>query len=456
MPTDRITPDGDLTLLDQHVSEVKENFEILRNMPVAFRKSQLANLKKTLLELQPELTLASKADLGADPCSVYNMSMLPVIFEIDDAISNLDSWSARRQADSLAIWYPATHYIEPVGRGIVCVLGSWNVPMGTTILPAVSAIAAGNCVIIKPSEFAPESSDVMKKLCDLALDKRFYRCIEGGVQTSIRLTNTAFDYIVFTGGTSTGKIVAATASKHLTPCVLELGGKCPAIVDACADLNGAAMRIASGKWQNSGQVCISSDYCMIHEDVYEEFKELLVSATKKICSENAEHNPYFGRMIHKAHCKRTWEMLGNEHTKIIFQAGKYDLDNKFLPPTIIENVSPESLLMQEEIFGPILPILKFSTKEFLVREIEAKGRPLAIYYFGENGSATKKHLQDNTRSGQFVTNDVSYQFINHHLPFGGVGDSGYGTTKGIHGNVFFIKSKNFIRVQPIEFVEVCY
>lgn len=303
-----------------------------------------------------------------------------------------------------------------------------------TIAPLISVIAAGNCAIIKPSENSPYTSGAIKRICDAALDSRFYRTIEGAVKTSIKLTGTAFDYIVFTGGTYTGKLIAAAAAKTLTPCVLELGGKCPVIVEKSANIDIAAKRIASGKWTNCGQICISADYTFVHEDIYEEFKKKVIEYAETFFGKDPKNHPYYGRLIANFHFDYIKSMIDEQdQDKVIYANGMLDREQNFIPPTIIENPSDDSKIMKEEVFGPLLPLLKYKTKEDILRRINTNGRPLTVYYFGDNDTELKKYLLENTRSGNFVTNDIAIHFLNNNLPFGGIGDSGYGTTKGEHG-----------------------
>jgi len=205
--------DGDLDLIDKNVNEVKKNFEILRALPIEFRKKQLSALKKSIQDHEADWVETLKKDLGRDMYTSLSADANVVILEIDHALAHLDKWAAPKKADSALAFFPSTCYILPQGRGTMCVMGSWNFPFSVTLAPLVSVIAAGNCGIVKPSENAPHTSGVIKRICDAALDKRFYRTIEGAIQTSIRLTNTPFDYIIFTGGTYTGKLIAQAAAK---------------------------------------------------------------------------------------------------------------------------------------------------------------------------------------------------------------------------------------------------
>ena len=227
-------------------------------------------------------------------------------------------------------------------------------------------------------------------------------------------------------------MVAQAAGKTLTPCVLELGGKCPTIIDKSANVDNAAKQIASIKFSNAGQLCVNCDYCLIHEDVYDKFIQRLIYWSKQMYTDNAKTSPYYSRMIHKAHCERTYNLLKGHESKIIWKSGEYDLNSKFIPPTIVENPDPESDLMQEEIFGPILPVLKFSQNSEVLKFIENRGRPLDLFYFGKLNTDLRYLVEEQTRSGSIVYNDVGMNFPQHHLPFGGIGDSGYGITKGIH------------------------
>lgn len=413
------------------VKELKDNFNILSRMALKFRKSQLIALKRSLLKHEDVLVKAYEKDLGMDVSNATLSGLPPIVKSIDYCVEMLDEWAADRHIPTPLVDWPSKCYLKPQGKGVYCVMGAWNVPVFTTIEPVIYAIAAGNSVIVKPSEFSPASSNYMKLVCDECFDPRFYRCIEGGVQTGIALTNSRLDGLVFTGGTWTGKLVAQAASKNLYPCILELGGKSPAVVDCNCDLDLTAKKIAYTKWLNNGQVCVDVDYCLIHGKVYDEFIKLLKHYTEKFYGKDAINNKWYSRMIHTAHAENTWKLLEGlkENNQIIYQGGKPDTANKFLPPTIVEigDNDLDKPIMQNEIFGPILIVKKFNRQDEVIDLINSKGRPLVIHYFGNVDSPFMKNLVTRTRSGSVVTNDVIFPTLNNKMPFGGIGDSGMGS-----------------------------
>lgn len=242
-----------------------------------------------------------------------------------------------------------------------------------------------------------------------------------------------FDGLIFTGGTETGKTVAQAAAKNLVPCILELGGSNPAVVDASADLELAGKRLVQGRFTNSGQICLCPDYVLVHANVFEKLKEIIVKYTKQFYGNDASKNFNFGRQIHPQHANRVMKFLEGQEDKIIYQAGTPDPDNKFVPPTILEKCDDKSDIMNEETFGPLLVLRPFNRHDEVINFINERPRPLAIYFFGDNNATLKKNILLRTRSGQLVTNDTVLQYAQHNQPFGGVGDSGYGAYHGLAG-----------------------
>lgn len=323
--------------------------------------------------------------------------------------------------------------MKPQARGVVLVIGSWNYPYNT-LAPFISAIAAGNAVLIKPSEHSPSCSKVFKKLCDEFLDTRFYRVIEGGIPTGTKVTSLPVDLICFTGSTYVGKIIARAASANLTPCILELGGKCPTIIDHTANLDIAARRVVSTKFMNAGQTCVAPDYVFVHPKIKTEFINKVKQNINTFYTQNPKTCPSYSRLIHKIHTERCAKLLEGHKDKIIHgNIDQIDLNGCFIPPIVIDSPSMNSDLMKEEIFGPILPIITYEKPQEIIDYIKSNPRPLAVYYYGNPDSVVCERLQERTISGAFVTNDCVMQAGNSNLPFGGVGDSGYGTTHGRDG-----------------------
>lgn len=345
--------------------------------------------------------------------------------------------------DTAILLFPSTVYdlAEPLGMCVV--LGTWNYPFATTFKPVISAIAAGNCCIIKPSEFAPYSSAVIKDMVD-RMDQRYFRCFEGQRETSVHLNKMPFDVLAFTGGTTVGKYIAKDAAMNLTKCVLELGGKNHCVVDKTAGIPLAAKRLANAKSFNCGQTCISVDYIFVDKAISKEFIQALKTEFSLILSEDSKNNEHYGRLIHTTHAKNMMKLLEGQKEKIIYQPGKPDPDNKFVPITIVLNPDLDSPIMQEEIFGPLLPIVEYESFKEVEAFLNRMPKPLTNYYFGDTSTASYKHLRDNCSSGSLMTNDLMYMYVSYSQGFGGVGPSGVGKLDGYRGFLEFSHLKPVI------------
>jgi len=425
------TPDAEIEAL---FAEVQTNYMTFKTHDMNFRKTMLKSLKKGLQVLEEEIIEAVHADLGQPPVDAYASNIMPVMAELDVAIQNIDSWVKPKHVKGPLLMFPGSMSIKQEPLGVVLVMGSWNYPF-STMGSVVSAIAAGNAVIMKPSEHSVHCSNAFQKLMDTYLDLRFYKTIPGAVDTAVKLTSLPFNKICFTGSTFVGKLVAQAASKNLVPCCLELGGKCPVLVDQSADLQLAARRIVSTKFLNAGQTCVAPDYIFIHSAIKSKFIELVKMEIEKQFGINPKNSSTYSRLIHPLHTQRVADMLKGSESKIIHGSMEdIEVNGRFIPPIIVDEPEKDSPLMTEEIFGPILPIISYyKPKEDVIDHINSQGHPLAVYYYGEPSSVICQRLQEMTRSGSFMTNDCTLQFVALCLPFGGVGDSGYGATKGKHG-----------------------
>lgn len=346
---------------------------------------------------------------------------------------------------------PGISKVEYEPLGVALIMSSWNYPILTTIMPLANAIGAGNMAIIKPSEISRSSAKVIKKLVEKYLDPSAYKIIEGGQEVAKSIITKKFDLIVFTGSPEKGKIVASEAGKNLVPCILELGGKCPVIVDSkpnqsfitspfSSSLDYAAAKIIWGRFINCGQTCLACDYVLVHEDSAEELKKLLIKHLKE--SYKGRSDKYFdgdkGSLINAVHAERIKGYLNENHDGTIIAGVKSeeeykDLKNNWIPPTIVDNPSDESSLMTEEIFGPVLPIKTYKTIDEAIKYINDRPKPLGLYYFGSILGSNGARVRRETSSGAFSFNDAVIQVCNPNLPFGGVGNSGYGSYHGIYG-----------------------
>lgn len=325
--------------------------------------------------------------------------------------------------------------------GTVCIMGAWNFPFVTTLLPLVSCISAGNCALLKPSEMSPESSSTLRKLIENYLDNECIKIVEGGAEISIACSQKKWDKICFTGSSEKGKLVAQAAAKNLVPCLLELGGKCISIVDESADATTAAAKIITGRTLNSGQICICPDYAFVHESKKDEFAKAVVDAIKNMYGEDPQKNEFYSRIVNEFHTKRVHDMTKNHGGKILC-GGTVDLKDRYVAPTVIEAPSFDSAVMKEEIFGPVLPFVIFKKASDVIDHLNRSEKPLAMYYFGATTSNPNKEMFENeVQAGMMTTNDVLLQGINPDLPFGGVGFSGQGSYGGRDGFYSFSNAK---------------
>jgi len=322
-------------------------------------------------------------------------------------------------------------------------LGAWNFPFITLFLPLISAITAGNCVLVKPSEMSPNSSGITRKIIENYLDNECIKCVEGGAEVSISCSQLKWDKICFTGSSEKGRLVAQSAAKNLVPCLLELGGKCITIVDESANAAFAGKKVASARTVNSGQVCICPDYVYIHESKKAEFLDNAVKTIKECYGDNPQESKFYTRMINEFHTKRVLDLTKNHGGKVII-GGTGDIKDRYVAPTIIDGPSMDSAVMQEEIFGPVLPVVTFKDIQEVIDHMHEREKPLAMYYFGAVSGENKEIFENQMQSGMMCVNDILVQAFNPKLPFGGVGLSGQGCYTGIDGFKNFSNSKGVV------------
>lgn len=353
-----------------------------------------------------------------------------VIVELKHTIKNLKKWAKPKRVFPSILNFPSTDYIYSEPYGKVLILAPWNYPFQLTLCPLISAVAAGNQVVVKPSELTPKTSKIISEIINELFDKNHVEVIEGGIEVSRKLLSERWDYIFFTGSVAVGKIVAKAAAENLTPVTLELGGKNPCIIDETANLKLAAKRIVWGKFINAGQTCIAPDYIVIKKDMKSHFVTYLKEEITKAYGENPEESPDFARIINT----KNWERLVNmiEPDKILF-GGQSNSNNCYIAPTLVEETSLDSPIMKEEIFGPILPILTYKNDNEIDAILSKYEKPLALYVFTENHSFSKQIIQKYSFGGGCI-NDTIIHFSNSRLPFGGVGHSGIGA---YHGRLSF-------------------
>jgi acyl-CoA reductase-like NAD-dependent aldehyde dehydrogenase len=391
---------------------------------IDFRLEQLKKLKQAVSDYQTEIVAAVNADLNRPEFEAY--FELAAIAEVNYAIKHLKSWVKPQKVSAGLEQFPASAKIYPEPLGVVLIIGPWNYPFQLNILPLVGAIAAGNCAIVKPSEIAANTSKVVAELINKTFDPAYIAAVEGGVETSQQLLAEKFDYIFFTGGTNVGRVVMEAAAKNLTPVTLELGGKSPCIVDSDISIENSAKRIVWGKFINAGQTCIAPDYLLVNRAVKSEFLTAVTETIRSFYGENPAESTDYCRIISERHFNRLAEFL--KDGKIVI-GGETNAEEKYIAPTVIDGVSWDAPVMQEEIFGPILPVLEYSDLEEAIALINSRPKPLALYLFSRDKQKQKRVLRD-TSSGGVCINDTVMQGALTSLPFGGVGNSGIGSYHG--------------------------
>ena len=393
-----------------------------------FRKQQLQKFRQAVLDHEEELYKALYTDLKKNPEETWVTETGFLISEINYAIRNLRRWMQPEQTGTNLLNLPSSSYILREPLGTVLIIAPWNYPVNLLFTPLAGAIAAGNCVVLKPSEFAPATSAIMKKIIEENFSPEYILYVEGDGAEMVpwMMKNFAFDHVFYTGSTAVGKMIYKMAAEHLTPVTLELGGKSPCIVESDADCKVAARRIALAKFSNAGQMCVTPDYVLVHESKEDELITELRSAIKKFFGDKPEENYNYGKIINEKQFDRIIAYLSQGK---IIQGGRHDKKELFIEPTIITGVSHDSCLMKDEIFGPILPVISFTAAEQAMAIISSKPNPLAFYIFTSSKRKEKAWLEDVAFGGGCV-NNASWHLTNHNLPFGGRGFSGMGSYHG--------------------------
>ena len=406
-----------------------------------FRREQLQKFSAALERHEARLLAALHADLRKSSFQGYTSELGLLQAEIRHALKNLPRWIAPARRRTPWFVAPARGWVQSEPFGVALILGPWNYPVQLLLVPLVSAIAAGNCAVLKPSELAPRTAEAVAALVSETFADNFVSIFNGGVDVAEALLPERFDKIFFTGSTRVGCAVMAAAAKHLTPVTLELGGKCPAIVCADAAIGQAAKRIAWGKFMNAGQTCVAPDFVLVQRGVREAFVTALKKSLREFYGDDASKSPDYGRIVNARHFTRLVNYL---HDGKIIHGGEQDAKDLFLAPTILSEVLPESPVMQEEIFGPILPVLDFDSLDDALARLRDRPTPLAFYLFTSN-RATEARVLAETRSGGVCVNDVVSHMIGTGLPFGGLGESGMGSYHGRAGFDTFSHQRAVLR-----------
>ena len=404
----------------------KKFFNSGTSKSIQYRINSLKKLKKNISLNENEIINALKSDLGKSETETFFSEIALIYIEINLALKNVKRWSKKRKVSSSLINFLSSDYIIPEPYGVTLNISPWNYPFQLSISPLIGAVAAGNTVMLKPSEFSSKTSEIIKKIIENTFEKGHVDVILGGPEIGSKLLDFNWDYIFFTGSTNIGKIVAQKAAINLTPTTLELGGKNPCIVDETANLKVASKRIVFGKFLNCGQTCIAPDFILVHESVKKDFTEKIIERIKKIYNEDVENSENYSRIINKKHFSRLIKLL--EKDKIIY-GGKNNPNSNFIEPTLIDGSNFNSSLMKEEIFGPILPVVSYSNKDELKKILDNYKDPLAFYIFSNDKKFSNELIKRYSFGGAAV-NDTISQIVNHRLPFGGIRNSGLGSYHG--------------------------
>jgi len=404
----------------------KKFFNSGTSKSIQYRINSLKKLKKNISLNENEIINALKSDLGKSETETFFSEIALIYIEINLALKNVKRWSKKRKISSSLINFLSSDYIIPEPYGVTLNISPWNYPFQLSISPLIGAVAAGNTVMLKPSEFSSKTSEIIKKIIETTFEKGHVDVILGGPEIGSKLLDFNWDYIFFTGSTNIGKIVAQKAAINLTPTTLELGGKNPCIVDETANLKVASKRIVFGKFLNCGQTCIAPDFILVHESVKKDFTEKIIERIKKIYNEDVENSENYSRIINKKHFSRLIKLL--EKDKIIY-GGKNNPNSNFIEPTLIDGSDFNSSLMKEEIFGPILPVVSYSNKDELKKILDNYKDPLAFYIFSNDKKFSNELIKMYSFGGAAV-NDTISQIVNHRLPFGGIRNSGLGSYHG--------------------------
>ncbi len=428
--------------------EISDIFEAQREFflshetrDVRFRREALKRLRETILEWQPQLTEALKADLGKGATESYMSEIGMVLAGLRDALSHLRRWSRPRRVMAPLSQFPSSCEVIPEPYGVALVVSPWNYPVLLGLDPLVAAIAAGNCAILKPSELAPATSAVLARMLAATFPQEFVAVVEGGVDESNELLALPFDKIFFTGSPAVGRIVMSAAAHNLTPVTLELGGKSPCIIDETADIKLAARRIAFGKILNAGQTCVAPDYVLIAREKKEEFIAAYERAVYHMLGENPVENEALPHIVNQRHYVRIMGLMRGATAAV---GGQGNAETLRIAPTLLTEVTPDSPCMQEEIFGPVLPVLTYTKLAEAEAFVLSRPKPLACYIFS-NSSRTIKRLKGNLSYGGGCVNDTIVHLAVAGMPFGGVGNSGMGAYHGHAGFRAFSHEKSGLR-----------
>jgi len=416
-------------------------FNSEKTRDISYLKDVLKSLRTEILNREDDIYNALYKDFKKSKFETYLSEIGIVIAELNLVIKNIHKWSKPKRVLPSLLNFPSSDYIYSEPYGSVLIIGPWNYPFQLALAPAIAAIAAGNTVVIKPSELTPNTSQLLENIISKVFQREHVSIIQGGVPETSELLAQKWDYIFFTGSVAVGKIVAKAAAEHMTPVTLELGGKNPCVIDETVNLKLTAKRLVWGKFVNAGQTCIAPDYLLVKPELKASLITHLIEEIEKAYTNNPETSTDYPRIINSKNLNRLTKMLSD--SKVIFGGNSNSADN-YLSPTLIDEPSLDSEVMRDEIFGPILPILTYSTETDIKTIISRYEKPLAFYVFSNNKTFAKKLMSLYSFGGGTI-NDTMIHFGNHRLPFGGVGESGIGAYHGRLGFETFSHQKAVVK-----------
>lgn len=431
-----------MNIIEQKFYDSKAFFNTQQTKDISFRKEQLKKLSKAIKSYESDILEALYTDLGKNKVEAYATEIGITLKSIKNARKELKNWTKTKNVDTPLYLFPTKSYIKKEPYGTVLIIAPFNYPFQLVFEPLIGAIAAGNTAIIKPSELTPNVARVIKRLINETFDANYIEVIEGGIEETQTLIHLPFDYVFFTGSENVGKIVYQAASENLVPVTLEMGGKSPVIVDETANIKVASERICFGKFTNAGQTCVAPDYILVHESVKDDLITALSKTLREFYGQNIQQSPDYGRIVNLKHYHRLTSLLNSAQMNIVF-GGHSDEDERYIEPTLLDHVTNDSAIMQEEIFGPILPILTYQSLDEAIAFIHQRPKPLSLYLFSEDENATQRVINELSFGGGAI-NDTLMHLANPKLPFGGVGASGMGRYHGKYSFDTFTHEKSYI------------
>ena len=415
--------------IPEALQRLRATFATGKTRPIEWRLRQLSELERMMREHEADFAAALQADLHKCSFETALSELGFVTSEAKYARKHLRRWARAKRVPTPMMALPGSSYIQPEPKGVVLIIAPWNYPLSMVCAPLVGAIAAGNCAVLKPSEVTTNTSAALARIIPRYLDNDAFAVIEGGVPETTELLEHPYDHILYTGNERVARIVMTAAAQHLTPVTLELGGKSPCLIDKSADLEVAAARIAWGKFINAGQTCVAPDHVLVHREVATQFVEILAGKIREFYGDDPSQSPDYCRIASERHTARFATLLAGQK---IHTGGQVDVAKRYVAPTIVLDPAPDSALMQEEIFGPVLPVITVEEMHHAIKFVAERPKPLALYVFTKS-KALEEAVLDRLSAGSVCINDAVIFMISPELPFGGIGNSGMGRYTGWFG-----------------------